>query len=116
MVFAVKRCRVARRLLFEGRVVDWRVRSGIVLVSKVACIEVGEDVERTLVSTEWVLIWYRERPAPWVEGSPGSVTGFRWRVVTPGSRIKSLCDFGMPWPSSMTVRVLKRRSLRIEAT
>ena len=49
MVVAVKRSRVARRLLFEGRVDDWRVRSGRVLVSNVACIEVGEDVERTLV-------------------------------------------------------------------
>lgn len=106
MVVAVKRWRVARRLLCEGRVVDWRARSGRTLVSKVACMEVGEDVERTLVSREWPLIWYRERPAPWTTGSPGSVTGFRCRVVTPGCRIKSLCDFGMPWPSSMTVSVL----------
>ena len=57
MVAAVKRSRVARRLLFEGRVVDWRVRSGRIVVSKVACIEVGEDVERTLVTREWPLIW-----------------------------------------------------------
>ena len=84
MVVAVKRSRVARRLLFEGRVVDWRVRSGRILVSKVACIEVGEDVEMTLVSREWPLIWYRERPAPWTTGSSGCVTGFRWREVTPG--------------------------------
>src|SRR5215217_2757902 len=104
----VKSWRVARRLLLEGRVVDWRARSGMVLVSKIACIEVGEDVERTMVLRDRLLIWYRERPAPWVgtEGSPGSVTGSRWRVVTPGSRIKSLCDPGMPWPSSRTVRVL----------
>jgi hypothetical protein len=106
LAIAVKRSRVERRLLFEGRVVDWRVRSGRTLVSKVACIEVGEEVERTLVFRERPLIWYRERPAPWTTGSPGSVTGFRWRVVTPGWRIKSLCDFGMPCPSSMTVRVL----------
>ena len=44
---------------FRGRVDDWRVRSGRVLVSNVACIEVGEDVERTLVCMEWFLIWYR---------------------------------------------------------
>ena len=56
MAIAVKRSRVERRLLFEGRVVDWRVRSGRILVSKVACIEVGEDVESTLVSREWTLI------------------------------------------------------------
>ena len=57
MVVAVKRLRVERRLLFEGRVVDWRARSGRILVSKVACIEVGEDVESTLVCREWTLIW-----------------------------------------------------------
>ena len=73
LVLSVKCSSVALRLLFEGRVVDWRVRSGMVLVSKMARIEVGEDVERTLVSKEKLFIWYRERPAPWVgsEGSPG---------------------------------------------
>ncbi len=77
-------------MLFEGRVDDWRARSGRILVSKAACMEVGEDAERTLVCRELFLIWYRERPAPWVAGSSGVVTGSRWRVVTPGCRIKSL--------------------------
>jgi hypothetical protein len=58
-------------LLLEGRVVDWRARSGRRSVSKVACMEVGEDAERTLVCRERFWIWYRERPAPWVAGSSG---------------------------------------------
>ena len=117
-MLAVKYSSVALRLVFEGRVVAWRERSGMALVSKVACMAVGEEVERTLVSSERFLIWYRERPAPWGAkvGSSGSVTGFRWRVVTPGSKIKSRCDCGMPWPSSMTVMVLYLRPLRVEAT
>ena len=56
MVAAVKRSRVARRLLFEGLVADWRVRSGRISVSKVAFMEVGEDVDRTVVCREWFLI------------------------------------------------------------
>ena len=57
MVVSVKRSRVERRLLLEWRVVDWRERSGIALVSKMACIEVGEDARRTRVATERFLIW-----------------------------------------------------------
>jgi hypothetical protein len=35
-VFAVKCSSVALRLVFEGRVVAWRERSGMAVVSKVA--------------------------------------------------------------------------------
>ena len=49
--------RVALRFVLEVRVVDWRVRSGRVVVSKVACTEVGADVERTLVFRDLALIW-----------------------------------------------------------
>ena len=64
-MLAEKCSSVALRLVFEGRVVAWRERSRMALVSKVACIAVGEEAERTLVSRESFLIWYRERPAPW---------------------------------------------------
>ena len=48
LVASAKLWRVARRLVLEGRVADWRARSGRVLVSKVACMAVGFEAERTL--------------------------------------------------------------------
>lgn len=56
LVESAKLWRVALRLVFEGRVVDWRVRSGRVLVSKVVCMDVGFEAERTLVSRDLVLM------------------------------------------------------------
>ena len=49
--------RVALRLVLEGRVVDWRARSGRVEVSKVVCMDVGFEAERTLVARDLVLRW-----------------------------------------------------------
>ena len=49
--------RVALRLVLEGRVVDWRARSGRVEVSKVVCMDVGFEAERTLVARDLVLMW-----------------------------------------------------------
>ena len=57
LVVWVKCSRVALRFVLEVRVVDWRVRSGRVMVSKVACMEVGADAERTLVFRDLALMW-----------------------------------------------------------
>ena len=49
--------RVALRCVFEGRVSDWRARSGRLLVSKVARMAVGFDGERTAVVIDLAFIW-----------------------------------------------------------
>ena len=49
--------RVALRFVLEGRVADWRARSGRALVSKVACIEVGFEAERIFVVRDLAFIW-----------------------------------------------------------
>jgi hypothetical protein len=55
-VGAAKAWRVALRFVLEGRVADWRVRSGRACVSKMACMDVGFEAERTLVLRDLVLI------------------------------------------------------------
>lgn len=46
-VVRAKASAVARRLVLEGRVRDWRVRSGRRRVSKVARTEVGDEARTT---------------------------------------------------------------------
>ncbi len=102
MGFSAKAARVAGRLDLDGREPDCKLLSGKVLVSKTTCREVGERAERTSAESAAALMWCRERPAPWGEPSP-SAMDWRWRVVTPGSKTRSLWVSGIPFPSSITV-------------
>ena len=88
----------------ECRELDWRLRSGRNSVSKTTRSEVGEEAEQTSAETAAFLMWCKERPPPWAAPAAPSRTGRRWRVVTPGSKIRRLWVSGMPQPSSITVR------------